>query len=296
MKRPAFQFYPADWRKDMALQSCSVAARGLWMDCLCIAHECEPYGHLTVNGNAMTPAQIGRHTGLTARECQALLDELDQAGVLSRTEQGVIFSRRMVRDEASREQRAEIGRQNGAKGAAFGSLGAEHGKKGGRPRTSNPGDEPAQKPPQNPHPSSSSSASAIPSGANAPAAAPPPAPLSAKDRIWAMGVALLGEKGRAFLGKSISSYGEAVLLEVLVQATAEQPVDPKAWLVAACEARGKPKANGKHAEPMTTRDLLDRDPWQPWLEGTGFATIFEAETAGCGPGNADKFRDGRKVA
>ena len=30
MKRPAFQFYPSDWRKDMALQSCSVAARGLW--------------------------------------------------------------------------------------------------------------------------------------------------------------------------------------------------------------------------------------------------------------------------
>lgn len=60
MKRPAFQFYPADWRKDVELQSCSMAAQGLWINAMCIAHECEPYGHLTINNKAMTPAQLGR--------------------------------------------------------------------------------------------------------------------------------------------------------------------------------------------------------------------------------------------
>ncbi len=169
MKRPSFQFYPADWRKDMGLQSCSVAARGLWMDMLCIAHECEPYGHLTVNGKAMTVAQIGRHTGLTPKACKELLDELEQAGVSSRTEEGVIFSRRMVRDEVAREQRAELGRQHGARGAAFGAMGGEHGKKGGRPRAENPGSEPPQKPPQKPpqNPLPSSSSSSSPSGERA---------------------------------------------------------------------------------------------------------------------------------
>ena len=73
MKRPAFQFYPADWRKDVELQSCSMAAQGLWINAMCIAHECEPYGHLTVNGRPMTAAQIGRHTGLTQREAEKLL-------------------------------------------------------------------------------------------------------------------------------------------------------------------------------------------------------------------------------
>lgn len=61
MKRPSFQFYPADWRKDTALQFCSLQSRGLWVEMMCIAHECEPYGYLMVNGKAMTNAQIGRH-------------------------------------------------------------------------------------------------------------------------------------------------------------------------------------------------------------------------------------------
>ena len=159
LKRPAFQFYPADWRKDAALQSCSIGARGFWVEIMCIAHECEPYGHLTVNGKPMSAAQLARLVGITPKEAERFLAELDEAGVTSRSEEGALFSRRMVRDEASREARADIGRANGAKGAAFGKLGAEHGKKGGRPKGDNPPTEPGKKPPQNPHPSSSSSSS-----------------------------------------------------------------------------------------------------------------------------------------
>lgn len=44
MKRPAFQFYPADWRKDANLRRCSPAARGVWMDVLCVLHDSETYG------------------------------------------------------------------------------------------------------------------------------------------------------------------------------------------------------------------------------------------------------------
>ena len=155
MKRPAFQFYPADWRKDMALQSCSVAARGLWVEMLCIAHECEPYGHLTVNGKPMTAAQIGRHTGLTERECAKLVAELEDAGVVSRTAEGVLYSRRMVRDEDLRNRRAEGGKG----GAEHGAKGAEHGMKGGRPAQGRGVSEPPIQPPPSSSSSSSSSTS-----------------------------------------------------------------------------------------------------------------------------------------
>lgn len=113
MKRPAFQFYPADWRKDVELRSCSVAARGLWMDMLCIAHECEPYGHLVVNGHGMTVAQIAGQVGLPASQCARLLDELLKNGVARKTESGVIYNKRMVDDERIRNIRAESGRLGG---------------------------------------------------------------------------------------------------------------------------------------------------------------------------------------
>jgi uncharacterized protein YdaU (DUF1376 family) len=137
------------------------------------------------------------------------------------------------------------------------------------------------------------------SEAKASAAAPPAAdPMSAKDRLWAIGVALLGEKGRSHIGKLLSTYGEAVLLDALSEATREQPGDPKSWLVAACEARGKAKpakANGHHHQEQTTMDLLNRDPHAEWATKAGFKNIFEAESAGCGEGNAHKFRDGKRT-
>lgn len=176
MKRPAFQFYPADWRKDAALQSCSMAAQGLWVNVMCIAHECEPYGHLVVNGRPMTAAQIARLVGLGERECAKLLAELEAAGVTSKSAEGAIFSRRMVRDEEIRNKRAA----GGEAGAEHGFKGAEHGRKGGRPRIGRGVIDPPKEPP--PSSSSSSSSSEIPPstfnavGGSAQSAAPPTPP------------------------------------------------------------------------------------------------------------------------
>ncbi|BBE09648.1 Uncharacterized protein MCB1EB_1487 [Mycoavidus cysteinexigens] len=159
MKRPAFQFYPADWRKDSALQSCSVAARGLWIEMLCIMHECEPYGQLAINGKAMSATQLARLIGETEKVVKGLLAELENAGVFSCTEQGGIYSRRMVNDERLRNIRAEGGKG----GKEYGQLGAEHGCKGGRPKKDKGGYETKPKTPltdeKYPSPSSSSSSS-----------------------------------------------------------------------------------------------------------------------------------------
>lgn len=113
MKRPAFQFYPADWRKDTELQSCGIAARGLWHELLCIMHECEPYGHLTVSGAPATDAQAARLAGVDLRDYRKLLAELFAAGVPGKTDAGIIYSRRMVRDEQLRMVRAEAGKLGG---------------------------------------------------------------------------------------------------------------------------------------------------------------------------------------
>jgi hypothetical protein len=180
VKRPAFQFYPSDWRKDMALQNCSIAARGLWIEMLCIAHECEPYGHLTVNGKPMTAAQIGRHAGLTERECAKLIAELEAAGVLSRTEEGSIFSRRMVRDEDVRNRRAEGGKA----GSEHGIKGAEHGRKGGRPPAGRGVSKPPSEPPKEPPPSSSSSSSSSEEEKARKRAAPVARPPDVAEQVW----------------------------------------------------------------------------------------------------------------
>lgn len=113
LKRPAFQFYPADWRKDAAVQACSMAARGLWHEMLCIMHECQPYGYLTISGAAMSPQQLARLVGEGVKDVSAWLSELEAADVFSRDPEGRIFSRRMVKDERLRVVRAEAGGQGG---------------------------------------------------------------------------------------------------------------------------------------------------------------------------------------
>jgi hypothetical protein len=61
----------------------------------------------------MQLAQLARLIGETEGTLQPLLDELEVAGVFSRDADGVIFSRRMKRDEHIRNVRAEAGRQGG---------------------------------------------------------------------------------------------------------------------------------------------------------------------------------------
>jgi hypothetical protein len=102
MKRPAFQFYPGDWLRDAALRMCSSAARGLWIDMIAIMHQAEPYGHLMFNGRAVDNAQLAKMVSESPREVFRWLAELEAAGVFSRDDSGVIYSRKMVRGELER--------------------------------------------------------------------------------------------------------------------------------------------------------------------------------------------------
>lgn len=160
MKRPAFQFYPHEWQADIGLRACGIGARGCWIEMTCLMHQAEPYGHLKLNGKAIGPDQLAGMIGgrATAKDVRGWLAELEQNGVFSRNDDGSIFSRRMVRDEAVRQARAAGGQE----GAQHGIKGAEHGKKGGRPKKQTGDNNPPtgeEKPPLYPPPSSSSSSS-----------------------------------------------------------------------------------------------------------------------------------------
>lgn len=109
MKRPSFQFYPGDWLQDINLRSCSVEARGLWIDMMCFMHQAPLYGYLIVGSKGIDKGTLSRMTGVPLENIGGLLHELQQAGVFSVDDSGVIYSRRMIRDEEIRRKRAEGG-------------------------------------------------------------------------------------------------------------------------------------------------------------------------------------------
>lgn len=102
-KLPAILLYDGDWLKD-SVSGCSLGAQGLWLRMMFIGHNSERYGYLCQNGLPIPSESIARRCGCTPEQYTSLLAELDAAGVPSRTPEGIIFSRRMVRDAQEREQ------------------------------------------------------------------------------------------------------------------------------------------------------------------------------------------------
>jgi hypothetical protein len=137
MSDPWLKFYPTDWRADPALRMCSAAARGVWIDLICLMHEATPYGHLLVNGRCPTDAQVAVLTGTPPDQLTQCLRELEDAGVFSRTKDGTIYSRKLTR----MAKKAATARNNGRKG---GNPSLE--KQRGNPPLDNPADKGRDKP------------------------------------------------------------------------------------------------------------------------------------------------------
>ncbi len=106
------KFYWADWSSDPCLRLCSRAAKGLWIDMLCIAAQADPVGYVVVAGRGLDAAGIAAVCGGTAEEVAPLLAELERNNVFSRDRAGKIMSRRMIRDA----KKAAEGRKNGKRG------------------------------------------------------------------------------------------------------------------------------------------------------------------------------------
>lgn len=280
MRRPAFQFYPADWRKDPALSACSLAARGLWIELICIAHESERYGHLAINDKPMTVQQIARMVGESPATISKLIAELESAAVFSRSEDGSIFSRRMVSDEHIRNVRAEAGRLGGNP-----NLLKQKVKQ-----------KVKQTDEQNLTPSSSSSSSSSihplsphGGGAGKPAAsAQAPLPDWIPADAWAGYVEMRRTRKKPMTARALQMIVKAL------DGMRAKGIDLAAVLDASTKNcwtdvyEPKPKPGAEQAAKS-----IEKSP--KWATDAGFPTVWEAENALCFERNAHEFRDGKRI-
>lgn len=123
MKRPSFQFYPADWKANAKLRRCSDAARGAWMDVLCLLHDSDEYGVIR-----WPLADIARAAGVPLKLVKELASkdvfkgcdkgisgfeftprhagkDGDPVTLIEQTDQPCWYCSRMVRDEHIRTKR-----------------------------------------------------------------------------------------------------------------------------------------------------------------------------------------------
>ena len=111
---PAILFYTGDWLKDPAVRCMSLGARGLWIDMLCLMYESPTRGYLSLmDGKPVTAVQLARMVGGTLKEIESLLSEMRGCGTFSVTDEGVMYSRRMVSDEELRELKSKAGKASG---------------------------------------------------------------------------------------------------------------------------------------------------------------------------------------
>jgi len=111
--RPAMLFYPGDWQREPSLGLCSLAARGLWIDMLCLMFFAEKRGLLQANGKQMESTQLAILVRTDEVTVNGLVTELETAGVFSRLDDGTIYSRRMRRDSLLSEIRSDAGKKGG---------------------------------------------------------------------------------------------------------------------------------------------------------------------------------------
>jgi hypothetical protein len=112
-KAPSLQFYPMDWLGDVQLRMCSLEARGLWIDLICVMTRTDKYGYLTVKNENIPVSNLSKITGNNVRTINRLLKELILNGVLREDENGRLHSKRMVKDQRLRDVRKEAGKLGG---------------------------------------------------------------------------------------------------------------------------------------------------------------------------------------
>jgi len=122
------QFYPADWRGNAKLRRCSHAARGAWVDIMCVLHDSDEYGVcrwplMDLCHSAGVPVALGRElrdkdvlkgkdsnfTGFTYTTRHAG-QETGTHELLAKSDGPCWFSSRMVRDEWMKKRRGVTAR------------------------------------------------------------------------------------------------------------------------------------------------------------------------------------------
>jgi len=145
-KLPAVMFYTGDWLKEPTLRATSLAARGLWIDMLCFMHESPRRGYLMLTKDVpMQACHLARAAGTDLDTCEILLGELERNGVLSIIDledlddhSTAFASRRMVRDEMTRQKLSEAGKRGGRPKESLSKASEKPTPKGPRGSSSSP--------------------------------------------------------------------------------------------------------------------------------------------------------------
>lgn len=107
------KWYPGDWRADPLVRACSELSRYVWFEMLGIMHEAQPRGFLLIGRRPVSPATLAAIIGSTLAVVEPALAELEGNGVFSKNARGIIYSRRMIRDEKRLAANARGGRKGG---------------------------------------------------------------------------------------------------------------------------------------------------------------------------------------
>lgn len=284
MKRPSFQFYTGDWRKNAKLRRCTPAARGVWIDVLCLFHDSEDeYGILrwplkdiaNAAGAAMVLVRELVDKGVLKgadRDAPAYVYRPKHAGkvgdpvILVIADGGPVwYSSRMVRDEWVRQKRGGSTRFD-----------TDH-----QPENRSPKGGSGEPVGDGPSSSSSSSENTVPNGTDG---GEPPAPKKAKTKspgdiakaaLWRAAIDVLAAGGctsedvaRSFMGKLVKDYGLEAVRDAVAAAATEQPADARQYLKATCM-----HTSGERTRPVTVAE-------NPQVQATAAAHAAEAARVG----------------
>lgn len=274
------KFWWQDWQRDPALRMCSLAARGAWIEMLCLMADADPVGHLLVNGRSPNMRQLAAVLGCSEREATKLVSELEENGVFSRSDDGTIFSRRMVRDKAISDEAAA----NGKKGGNPNITGKGKRKVKGEDAEGLTPSLKANATPPLKHQETEAEAdtertltSFVPPAEPSPSVIDPvdassqtlparPAPPDARTALFRLGLqAVRGLTGkseaqsRGLIGKWLKACGDdaSILNRIILEAADLRPAEPVAWIE---------KAVAQHSG-RSPRDAERSRNKAAWLEG-----------------------------
>src|SRR5262245_20277429 len=98
---PWLKFYVSDGRGDPRVRSLPRAVRGDWIDLLCQLHEVPRRGYLSFDGvTPMTTEQVARLLGIPVKNAEDSIRTLFKVGLLKMDDSGLLYSNRMVADDA----------------------------------------------------------------------------------------------------------------------------------------------------------------------------------------------------
>ena len=268
MKRPSFQFYPADWLGNPNLKRCTHAEKGMWADILCLLSDGDQFGILRWPLKEIATAigvPVSALKGLVSKNvlkgsdtrCEAFVyvprsgrKDGDPVTIIEEQDGPIWFSSRMVTDDYKASVREKNLPKSHQKSSPAASPMASKGEPEDVHHSAHPLTPAA--------PSSSSSPSGKDSEPIGSSAEPAP---DLKAIIFGQGLDWLAKQTkrspatlRSALGRAIKEHSEGVVIEAIGAAQREGAIDPLAFMEGVFRSRG----GQRKADPRSISAAVDR--------------------------------------